>query len=153
MAQEETIFRFNGLAEGAGFAALARDAPGLEISPIQRVGAGAETEIEVTSMDAADGWSVYLRQVSGAARVLHDALTMVGAARALVAAERGDGLPATLAAASGRCGDLRVHRDCAEPRRKGRGAGHPGDAGAQELSADTAVPVRRGSGPFSDAAL
>ena len=103
MAQEETIFRFNGLAEGAGFAALARDAPGLEISPIQRVGAGAETEIEVTSMDAADGWSVYLRQVSGAARVLHDALTMVGAARALVAAERGDGLPATLAAWDMRC--------------------------------------------------
>lgn len=104
MAQKkEGRFRFNGLADGACFAAVARTATGLEISPIRRVGAGGDAQIEVSATDAADGWSVYLRQINGAARVLHDAPTMLGAARALVAAERGDGLPVSLEAWDMRC--------------------------------------------------
>lgn len=47
MAQEHTAFRFNGLADGERFAALARDATGLEISPIWSVGAGADAEIQI----------------------------------------------------------------------------------------------------------
>ena len=99
MVTETTRFRFNGLADGEHFAELARDAAGLEISPVWRVGA----EIEITSTGEAEGWSVYLRQVSGEALVLHDARTMIGAARALVAADRIGGFPATLEAWDMRC--------------------------------------------------
>lgn len=103
MAQEHTAFRFNGLADGERLAAVARNATGLEISPIWSVGAGADAEIQITSTDQAEGWSIYLRQVSGTARVLHDAPTMIGAARALVAAEPCYGFPVTLEAWDMRC--------------------------------------------------
>ena len=53
---------------------------------------------EVASTDQAEGWSLYLRLASGEARVLHDARTMIGAARALVAADWGYGFPVTLEA-------------------------------------------------------
>ena len=99
MATETTGVRFNGLAEGERFGDLARDATGLEISPVWRVGAN----IEITSTGEAEGWSVYLLQVSGEARVLHDAHTMIGAARALVAAGRIGGFPASLEAWEMRC--------------------------------------------------
>ena len=99
MATETTRFRFNGLADGEHFGELARDATGLEICPVWRVGA----EIEITSTGEAEGWSVYLRQVSGEALVLHDARTMIGAARALVAADRIGGFPASLEAWDIRC--------------------------------------------------
>jgi len=69
---------FNGLGAGESFADLAWDATWLEISPVWCIGSGGSADIEVASTDQAEGWSVYLRQVNGAARVLHDARTMVG---------------------------------------------------------------------------
>ena len=98
MANEITGFRFNGLGTGQCLADLARDATGLEISPVWCIGTGDDAEVEVTSTDQAGGWSVYLRLVKGEARVLHDARTLAGAARALVAANRGYGFPVQLAA-------------------------------------------------------
>lgn len=100
----DRTFRFNGLAAGESFADVAHDAAGLEISPIWRFG----TDIEVASTDQAEGWSVYLRRVNGEARVLHDARTMVGAARALVAADRGRTLPVSLEAWDMRCAAVSV---------------------------------------------
>ena len=98
MANDKTGFRFNGLSAGECFADLARDVTGLEISPVQCLGTGRETEIQITSTDQAEGWSVYLRLVTGEVRALHDARTMMGASRALVAADWGYGFPASLEA-------------------------------------------------------
>ena len=75
-----------------------RRCEGLEISPVWSLGTGTDPEIEVASTDQAEGWSLYLRLASGEARVLHDARTMIGAARALVAADWGYGFPVTLEA-------------------------------------------------------
>ena len=91
-------FAFNGLGAGEAFATVVRPATGLELCPVWAAGAGAVPEIEVTSTDAAEGWSVYLRLVSDEARVLHDAQNLREAARALVAAGGVHGFPAALEA-------------------------------------------------------
>lgn len=103
MANGITGFRFNGLGAGTCFTDLARVATGLDISPTWQRGTGPEADIEVTSTDQAEYWSVYLRLMKGEARVLHDARSIIGAARALVAAERGYGLPVMLEAWDMRC--------------------------------------------------
>ncbi|WP_420011055.1 hypothetical protein [Tateyamaria sp.] len=90
------------------FTDLARMATGLDISPTWQRGTGSEADIEVTSTDQAEYWSVYLRLMKGEARVLHDARTIIGAARALAAAGRGYGLPVTLEA-----WDIRCEAECA----------------------------------------
>jgi len=101
--QTERKFCFNGLPAGADFAGLAREATGLEISPTWVLGSGRNAEVVVTSTDQAEHWSVYLRLVRGEARLLHEARGMIGAARALVAADHGCGFPVSLEAWDMRC--------------------------------------------------
>ena len=103
MATESMEFQFNGLPAGECFADLARDATGLEISPTWRLDTGGGAVIQISATYQAEWWSVYVRLATGEARVLHDARTMVGAARALVAADRGCGFPAALEAWDMRC--------------------------------------------------